>query len=588
MSFAAAFNFIFKPLIDFPSNITASINYAQGICTAGDSHSTNAAEDYLSGSEKSTSGSEDEDEYYGSYQQTKHFAPPLATSPFPSATAKSVDHVCLAKDLESTDPACLTNSDTKPAPGFFQFPYQKTHFALPFVSDLQSKLFTVSGIGAFSGLERSNTAEAQLLRESLLDSAEKPAFSGATSSPVLPYSIKPSYSSYSANAAVPASPRSQLASTFRPKFCRSKLSVPGTRNPRNPSTTSATPVKGPFDNFVHLPPPLPSDPLYTTLPRSLSHQRSAPKATYSPALEVEMAEAISTSSPKPTATTPKNIPWNRVYEIHASQLRGHLRFLKLLAANKGHSQPLTQCISRAETLLKDAATAAAASGISTAGPVPAKPEKRRRSVRFEDEVVAKEAKPDKKNKTAHKSIQRPKMRHAKPSKARVASLLSTLGKRSRVKPSDSDDSSAGGVLDGEKVIRKKMRKEYFTPGMVLEFESSDDEDDGEFVPPGDEEEEDSEDDCDSDESGDAEKEDDTSPSPEVDRKRTKARGVDGKDKDVNRKNVAKEGVEDTTAAKDVPESNKKRKIVVLNAPGQTVPLTQEAGEAGRGKRIRPS
>jgi hypothetical protein len=180
------------------------------------------------------------------------------------------------------------------------------------------------------------------------------------------------------------------------------------------------------------------------------------------------------------------------------------------------------------------------------------------------------------------------MRHAKPSKARVASLLSTLGKRSRVKPSDSDDSSAGGVLDGEKVIRKKMRKEYFTPGMVLEFESSDDEDDGEFVPPGDEEEEDSEDDCDSDESGDAEKEDDTSPSPEVDRKRTKARGVDGKDKDVNRKNVAKEGVEDTTAAKDVPESNKKRKIVVLNAPGQTVPLTQEAGEAGRGKRIRSS
>ncbi|KAG0635820.1 hypothetical protein HOY80DRAFT_892398 [Tuber brumale] len=605
MSFAAAFNFIFKPLIDFPSHITASINYAQRICTPEDSHSTDTTEDYFSGSENSTFDSDSDSEYHGNYRQTrhKHLAPSLATSPSPSATAKSLDRVGLAKDLESTGPARLTNSDTKPGSGSFGFPRQKPPFALPFVSGLQSKLLTVTGISAFGGPERSNTAEAQLLRESLLGSAEKPAFSDTTSSSALPYSVKPSYSSHSANAAVPASPRSQLGSTFCPKFRRSKPSAPRTRSSGHPSktfpfiaeqrATSVAPVKGPFDNFVHLPPPFPSDPRYTTLSRSVPQQQSAPRAAFTPVLNIEMAEATPTGSPKPTATTPKNIPWNRVYEIHASQLHGHLRFLKLLAANKGHSQPLTQCISRAETLLKDATTAAAAFGISTAGPIPAKPEKRRRSVRFEDEV-AKEAKPDKKNKTAHKLIQRPKMRHAKPSKAQIAALLSTLGKRVRDGPNDSDGSSAGGAVDGEKVIRKKIRKEYFTPGMVLEFESSDDEDDEEFVPPGEgeEEEEDSGDDSDSDESGDAEKgEQDPSPSPEVDRKRTKASGVDGKrtaDKDINRKNVAKEGVKDTTAAKDVPESNKKRKIVVLNAMGQTVPSTQEGRETGRGKRIRPS
>ena len=43
-------------------------------------------------------------------------------------------------------------------------------------------------------------------------------------------------------------------------------------------------------------------------------------------------------------------------------------------------------------------------------------------------------------------------------------------------PSDSDDSSVGGVINDGRVLRK-IRKEYFTPGMMLEFESSDDEDD---------------------------------------------------------------------------------------------------------------
>ncbi|PWW79679.1 hypothetical protein C7212DRAFT_170210, partial [Tuber magnatum] len=594
-------HFIFKPLIDFPSQITATADHARGICAAEALHSANPTEDHLSGSEKSTSDSDSdsdiEDKCPGNHWQTKHKHLPrsLAIPPPRSATTKSVDRAGLAGDLECTDPTSATDPDANPGPGFFRFPLQKRSFAIPFISRLQSKLFTVTGIDASSNPERSNTAEGQLLGESFLSSGGKPVFSRVTGSSILPSPAKPSYNSHSTSAAVFTSPGSRLASTFCPRFYRSKPSpAPGTHNSGHPSNSIGAAPVTPFDNFVDLPPPLPSDQLYTTLPRSVPHRRSTLRAAYSLALNTEMADPTLTSSPKPTATTPKNIPWNRVYEIHTSQLRGHLRFLKLLAANKGHSQPLTQCISRAETLLKDATTAAAASGISTAGQVPAKPEKRRRSVRFEDEVT-KQAKPGKKTKTANKPIQRSKMRHAKPSEAQIAALLSALGKRARDEPSDSDDSSAGGAVDSEKVIRKKIRKEYYTPGMVLEFESSDDEDDEEFVPPGEAGEEELGVDSDSDGDEDADKEEqDPSPSPEVDRKRTKDGGVGGKrpvDKDVNKGRVSREEVEnDTTAAKDIPESNKKRKIVVLSVPKRTVPSTQEGEgeEAGRGKRIRPS
>ncbi|CUS15511.1 unnamed protein product [Tuber aestivum] len=599
MSFVAAFNFIFRPLSDFHSHITAPIKYARGICTAEASHSANPTEDHLSGSEESTSGSDSdsdiEDKDLGICWQTRHKHLPrsLAISP-PRATTESADRGGLAEDLEPTDLTFTTNLHTKPAPGFFGFPPKKTSFAIPFVSGLQSKLFTVTGISAFSGPGGDNTAEGQLLGESFRSSAKNTASPKVTGSSVLPSPFKPSHNSHSASAAVSASPRSRLASTFC-QFCRSQpSSVPRTHSSGHPPTVIGTaPTKGPFDNFVNLPPPLPSDQLYTTLPRSVPHHQSTLRAACTPALDIEMADPTVTSSPKPTAATPKNIPWNRVYEIHTSQLHGHLRFLKLLAANKGHSQPLTQCISRAETLLKDATAAAAASGISTAGPVPAKPEKRRRSVRFEDEVT-KQAKPEKKTKTAHKPIRRPKMRHAKPSEARIAALFSTLGKRARDESSDSDNSSVGDAAEGERVIRKKIRKEYYTPGMVLEFESSDDEDDEEFVPSSEAEEEElGGADGDSDKDGDADGgEQDPSPSPEVDRRRAMDGGAGGKrpvDKDVNKKRVAREDVEhDAAAAKDVPETNKKRKIVVVSSPKRAVPSTQEGEEAGRGKKVRPS
>ncbi|RPA91895.1 hypothetical protein L873DRAFT_1712053 [Choiromyces venosus 120613-1] len=610
MLFMAAFSFIFKPLIDLPSYITASINYAQSTRTAEASHSSNTLGDHLSASEKSTPGSGPDSDFEYKYPNNlqpsshKYFPESLAIPPFHSATTKSVDRVGLAEDFEFTDLTFVTNPDTKfgseqiQDSKFFGFPSQKNPFAIPFVSSLQSKLFTTTGTGAFSGSKRSSTAEGQLLRESLLSSAEKFPSSKATDSSALPSPIKPPYRPRSAKAAAFASPRSHLASTLCPQFSRSKLSsTPGNPNTDHPSNTSApiakqgpievTPVRGPFANFVELLPPLPSDQLYTTLPLPIPQQQSASRATQTPAPSIGMADATLNNSAKSAAITPKNIPWNRVYEIHTSQLRGHLRFLKLLAANKGQSQPLTQCISRAETLLKDATAAAAASGISTAGPVPAKPEKRRRSVRFEDEV-AKEAKPVKKTKTIHKRVQRSKTRRSKPSEAQIAGLSSALGKRAREEPSDSSDS--GDAADGEKVI-KKIRKEYFSPGMVLEFES-DDEDDEEFVTPSEEEGEEeeginSDNNSDNDEDAEAGEPQDHSPSPEVDRKRTKDGGIDRKrtaDKDIPTKRAAKEDGEDVPS-----ESSKKRKILVLSAPKRTSSSpTREGEDAGRGKRVRPS
>jgi len=191
------------------------------------------------------------------------------------------------------------------------------------------------------------------------------------------------------------------------------------------------------------------------------------------------------------------------------------------------------------------------------------------------------------------------MRHEKPSEAQIAALSSALGKRGRDGPSDSDDSSIGDAIGGGKVIRKKIRKEYYTPGMILEFESSDDEDDEEFAPSGREGEEgksEADNDSDEDEDEDGEEEEhDPSPSPEVDRKRSKDGGVPGKrtaDEDVNRTRTAGENVENnennTTAAKDVPESSKKRKVVVVSIPERTIPSTEEEREAGRGKRMKSS
>lgn len=75
------------------------------------------------------------------------------------------------------------------------------------------------------------------------------------------------------------------------------------------------------------------------------------------------------------------------------------------------------------------------------------------------------------------------MRHAKPSEEQIAALSSALGKRGWDGPCDSGGSSVGGVVSHGKVIMK-IRKEYYAPGMLLEFESSGDENGEEFAPPG--------------------------------------------------------------------------------------------------------
>ena len=106
-----------------------------------------------------------------------------------------------------------------------------------------------------------------------------------------------------------------------------------------------------------------------------------------------------------------------------------------------------------EASLNDATTAAAASRISTTGPVLSKPEKRRRSVRFEDEV-AEQAKSDRKTKTAHSPIQRPKIRHTKPSEMPIATLTDALGKRGWDEPNDSDNSSFILVLGASSAARR--------------------------------------------------------------------------------------------------------------------------------------
>ncbi|PUU81862.1 hypothetical protein B9Z19DRAFT_1121638 [Tuber borchii] len=176
-----------------------------------------------------------------------------------------------------------------------------------------------------------------------------------------------------------------------------------------------------------------------------------------------------------------------------------------------------------ETFLNDATTTAAASGIST-GPVPSKPEKRRRCVRFEDKVAEQAKPPDQKTKTANSPIQRPKIRHAKPSEMQITT--------------------------SEKVFREKAGMEYYTPGLLLGFESSDDEDGEEFAPPGNE---------------------------------------GRKDNEVNRKRTAKGNAENsTTAAKDLSASNKKHRVVVMSISKRTVGSTEEEREPGRVERIRPS
>ena len=49
-------------------------------------------------------------------------------------------------------------------------------------------------------------------------------------------------------------------------------------------------------------------------------------------------------------------------------------------------------------------------------------------------------------------------------------------------PTDSGDSGVWGFICGGEVTGKKVGKEYYTPGILLEFGSSD-EDDEEFAPP---------------------------------------------------------------------------------------------------------
>ena len=205
MSLAAAVDFICGPLASY---LTAPIGRARA---AEAPRTSNPNEDYLSGSENSTSGSGSgcglgyKDS--GDCQQTrrKHLPGSPAISSLSGATAKSVDRAGSAEDFESADPASFANPDAKVQSdqdsGFFGFPSSKHSFTIPFVSGFQSKLLAVTGIGAFGGPKGSNTAEGQLLSEFILNSAENPASSKATGSSVLPCSIKPPCSSHSANAA---------------------------------------------------------------------------------------------------------------------------------------------------------------------------------------------------------------------------------------------------------------------------------------------------------------------------------------------------------------------------------------------------
>ena len=133
------------------------------------------------------------------------------------------------------------------------------------------------------------------------------------------------------------------------------------------------------------------------------------------------------------------------------------------------------------------------------------------------------------------------MRHAKLLEAQILGFYRALGKRGRDKLCGSDDSSVGGVVSRGNVIRK-IRKEYYALGMLLEFQSSGNGDGEEFAPPGKEREERLKAESDSDEYEDGEaKEHDPSLSPEVDRKNSKDRGLEGKrttDKDANRTRTA--------------------------------------------------
>ncbi|PUU81852.1 hypothetical protein B9Z19DRAFT_1062339 [Tuber borchii] len=63
------------------------------------------------------------------------------------------------------------------------------------------------------------------------------------------------------------------------------------------------------------------------------------------------------------------------------------------------------------------------------------------------------------------------MRHVKPSEAQIAAFSTALGKEGCGWPSDCDNSSAGGVI-----YWKEVRKEYYAPGMHLEFKKRDGED----------------------------------------------------------------------------------------------------------------
>jgi len=202
-SFTAAVDFICGPLASY-----ITTNRAR---TAEAPRTGSITENYLPASEKSTSspdsGSGIDYKYSGNYRQTGPNPLPgsLAISSFHSATAKSVDRIGSAKDFGPTDPTSLTDPDTKvqsdQSSGFFRSSRLKRPFAIPFVGGLQSKLFAVTGIGAFGGPKGTNPVEGQLSGEFILSTAENPASSRATGSSVLPCSIKPSCGSRSVNAA---------------------------------------------------------------------------------------------------------------------------------------------------------------------------------------------------------------------------------------------------------------------------------------------------------------------------------------------------------------------------------------------------
>ena len=83
---------------------------------------------------------------------------------------------------------------------------------------------------------------------------------------------------------------------------------------------------------------------------SVSSDPNSP--VYSPVAGDEIFHDAPTHQMPPPPTTAKrgirtaagtSIPWARIHEVHTSQLRGHLRFLKMIAESKGYTAKVSEC-----------------------------------------------------------------------------------------------------------------------------------------------------------------------------------------------------------------------------------------------------